>query len=98
MQGELADGIAIRWCYQEVTPTSFCVLRPSCCVLCVATLAERDLKSPFRGEPRYRSLLENALHFAGRTRSPRIRFCKRLDSRHRSYCGPPHEVTLLNVC
>jgi hypothetical protein len=39
------------------------VLRRSFSVLCLGTLAERDLKTPFLGESRYRSLLENALNY-----------------------------------
>jgi hypothetical protein len=39
------------------------VLRRSFSVLCLAALAERDLRTPFLGEERYRSLLADALAY-----------------------------------
>ena len=39
------------------------VLKRSFSALCLAILAERDLKSPFLGEARFRNLLENALSY-----------------------------------
>lgn len=39
------------------------VLKRSFSALCLATLAERELKSPFLGEARFRDLLENALNY-----------------------------------
>ena len=39
------------------------VLRRSFSALCLGVLAERDLKTPFLGETRYRALLDNALNY-----------------------------------
>ena len=39
------------------------VLRRSFSALCLAVLAERDLKTPFLGADRYRTLLDNALNY-----------------------------------
>ena len=39
------------------------VLKRSFSALCLATLAERELKSPFLGEARFHDLLENALNY-----------------------------------
>src|SRR5882724_7266776 len=40
------------------------VLRRSFSALCLAVLAERDLKTPFLGADRYRTLLDNALNYS----------------------------------
>jgi hypothetical protein len=47
------------------------VLGRSFSALCLAAIAERDLKTPFLGEQRYRLLLENALKYLGQERGLR---------------------------
>jgi len=56
--------------------------------LCLSAIAERELKTPFLGEERYRKLLEAALNYLRDEKDLRgFDAEKRMDPRHSAYCG-----------